>query len=111
MKLFDPDLKTHSLAAAAVHRAYEIFHLLVDFFAAVMFVIGSALFFFPSTTFAATWLFLIGSFFFAVKPTLRLAREIHLVRLAGKTASSQREGDSVRRDELQSGGPNLDPKR
>ncbi|HCN91650.1 MAG TPA: hypothetical protein DIT86_00370 [Hyphomonas sp.] len=81
MKLFDPSLRSHSAAAASLHRVYEIFHLLVDFLAAAMFVIGSALFFFQSTTFAATWLFLIGSFFFAVKPTLRLIREVHLLQI------------------------------
>ncbi len=81
MTLFYPDYKTHSLAAAAVNRAYEIFHLFVDLLSVAMFVIGSALFFFPSTTFAATRLFLIGSFFFAVKPTLRLIREVHLLQI------------------------------
>lgn len=93
MRLFDPNLRSHSAAAAALHRVYEIFHLLVDFLAAAMFVVGSALFFFQSTTFAATWLFLIGSFFFAVKPTLRLAREVHLLKLARQTALNNPQKD------------------
>jgi hypothetical protein len=30
---------------------------------------------------AGTWLFLIGSILFAVRPTIRLALELHLARL------------------------------
>lgn len=86
MRLFDAALRTDSKAAADLQRIYEIFHLLVDFLAAGMFVVGSALFFFPSTTFAATWLFLIGSIFFGFKPTLKLVRELHLLRLARANA-------------------------
>jgi hypothetical protein len=86
MKLFDHHLRTQSKAAIELQRIYEIFHLLVDFLAATMFVIGSALFFFPSTTYAATWLFLIGSVFFGLKPTLKLVREVHLLRLARASA-------------------------
>ena len=82
MKLVDKALRELSPAAVALTRMYEIFHLLVDFLAALMFIVGSILFFLASTTFAATWLFLIGSVFFAVKPTLKLVREIHLLRLA-----------------------------
>lgn len=96
MRLFHPNLRTHSDAACELHRVYEVFHLLVDFLAAGMFVVGSALFFFPSTTFAATWLFLIGSIFFGFKPTLKLARELHLLKLARRTAPKQpvREGNA-----------------
>lgn len=89
MRFFHPSLRTHSEAASELHRVYEILHLLVDFLAAAMFVVGSALFFFPSTTFAATWLFLIGSIFFGFKPTLRLMREMHLLKVARRTTSRQ----------------------
>ena len=92
MRLFDTDLRRHSAAAAELHRVYALCHLLVDFLAALMFIIGSALFFFPATTVAATWLFLIGSVFFGVKPALKLVREIHLLRLA-RGAGNARQGD------------------
>ena len=53
----------------------------MDFAAAVLFVIGSALFFSEATTYVATWMFLIGSLCFALKPSLRLARELHYLRI------------------------------
>jgi len=46
-----------------------------------MFVIGSILFFEPETTTAATWLFLIGSIFFGLRPTITMIREIAYIRL------------------------------
>lgn len=45
-----------------------------------MFVIGSILFFEPVTTYAGTWMFLIGSILFAIAPTLALASEINARR-------------------------------
>lgn len=81
MKLFHPENRALSDRHADVWAAYEVAHTLIDFTAAGLFVIGSALFFFPSTTYAATWLFLIGSIFFGLKPTVRLLREIRLLSL------------------------------
>lgn len=79
MPLFDP-------AAAArpenrrLHAAYELVYTLVDFAAALLFVIGSVMFFSEQWQRAGTWMFLIGSGFFAFKPTIRLIREIHFLR-------------------------------
>ncbi|MFT6023417.1 MAG: hypothetical protein ACI9PY_001534 [Ascidiaceihabitans sp.] len=42
---------------------------------------GSILFFNESTTFVATWLFVIGSVFFGLRPTIRLYRELAYLRL------------------------------
>lgn len=70
------------------HTFYQWAHLLVDFTAAALFVAGSILFLYPDLTRAGTWLFLIGSIFFALKPTLRLARFLHLRRLAEKAELS-----------------------
>ena len=47
----------------------------------MLFLVGSVLFFSADTTFAATWLFVIGSLFFGLKPTIRLARELHFLRI------------------------------
>lgn len=80
LRAFDHRLRDATPKSARISALYEIAHVMVDFLAAILFVIGSALFFFPSTTHAATWMFLIGSIFFATKPTLRLVREIHLLR-------------------------------
>ncbi len=64
------------------HAIYQWLHLLVDFTAATLFVIGSILFLNPGLERAGSWLFLIGSIFFAMKPTVRLLRFLHLRRLA-----------------------------
>ncbi len=60
---------------------YEIARTLVEFLAAVAFIIGSVMFFWASWQDAGTWLFLIGSILFAVRPTVRLAMELHLASL------------------------------
>jgi len=81
MKLFQPDNGRLSARHAEIWAAYELAYTIVDFTAAGMFVVGSVLFFFPATTYAGTWLFLIGSICFALRPTIRLAREIRLLSL------------------------------
>ncbi|WP_051242933.1 YrhK family protein [Stappia stellulata] len=81
MKLFSSDLRRASPKHAELVRRYELFRTVVEFLAALMFVIGSVLFFSDSLLFAGTWLFLIGSILFAVRPTIRLALELHLTRL------------------------------
>ena len=66
------------------HAIYQWIHLLVDFAAAAMFVVGSILFLQPGLERAGSWLFLVGSIFFAMKPTVRLLRVLHLRRLASE---------------------------
>ena len=80
MGLFQTD-PHQSDAHRRVYANYEIARTAVDFLAAVCFVAGSACFFFSATETLALWLFLVGSILFAVKPTLKLAREMHLNRL------------------------------
>jgi len=70
------------------HAIYEWAHLLVDFGAALMFVVGSILFLYPQDVRTGTWLFLVGSIFFAMKPTIRLVRFLHLRRLARRAERS-----------------------
>ena len=77
--MFDPRTKHASPQHCRLYAAYEIAFTLVDFFAAFLFVIGSILFFNDSTVNAGTWLFLVGSIFFGLKPTIRLVREWHLL--------------------------------
>lgn len=60
---------------------YQKLYDAVDAAAAVAFIVGSALFFSEKTQTAATWLFLIGSLFFAVRPCVHLARDFHMSRL------------------------------
>ncbi|QYJ02339.1 YrhK family protein [Thalassovita mediterranea] len=64
-----------------VYGNYQKLYDGVDAAAAVAFVVGSALFFSEATQTAATWLFLIGSVFFAIRPCVHLARDFHMARL------------------------------
>ncbi|MFY0615252.1 MAG: YrhK family protein [Hyphomicrobiaceae bacterium] len=80
MKLFDPRSKHASARHAELYAAYELAFTIVDVAAALLFVIGSILFFRESTTYVGTWLFLVGSIFFGLKPTIRLLREWHLLK-------------------------------
>ena len=73
-----PNTPSQENAVGSIQNAYQASFILVDFGAALLFVIGSILFFDPQWTYPGTWCFLVGSVFFAVKPTLRLARFLHL---------------------------------
>lgn len=81
MKLFDQGIREASPSHEEIVRRYEITRTVVEFLAAVTFVIGSIFFFYDSLIYAGTWLFLIGSVLFAVRPSIRLLLELHLARL------------------------------
>jgi hypothetical protein len=80
-KLFDHAIRTASPNHAEVVRKYELYRTVVEFLAALFFVIGSIFFFYDNLIFAGTWLFLIGSILFAVRPTVRLLLELRLANL------------------------------
>ena len=80
----DDPSKTHRYAM------YEIAYTIVDFTAAILFVIGSVMFFYESLQTAGTWLFLIGSICFAAKPTIRLVRDIHLAAIGDEEDLAER---------------------
>ncbi|MDR7301449.1 YrhK family protein [Haloactinomyces albus] len=71
-----------------IRRRYEVLSIGNDILIALWFTVGSALFFFESTTTAGTWLFLVGSIELAIRPVIRLSRRMHLQRLrpAGQQA-------------------------
>ena len=75
--LFDPTRRQASARHVRVHALCEPAFTLVDSAAAFLFVVGSVLFFEPSTIHAATWCFLVGSVCFALKSTTRAIRELH----------------------------------
>ena len=81
MHLFDPSSSQKSPAHAELYAAIEIIYTIVDFTAAGLFIAGSVMFFSPTATTAALWCFLIGSVCFALKPTLRLFRQLRYLRL------------------------------
>jgi YrhK-like protein len=64
-----------------IRRRYEVLSILNDFFIAIWFLVGSVLFLYPSLERAAIWLFVIGSFQFLIRPTLRLLAHLHVRRL------------------------------
>jgi len=81
MALFAPGNRNKSSRHKKIYAAYEMAFTAVDFTAAFSFIVGSFLFFFPEYETAAIWFFVVGSVFFALKPTIRLAREIHYIAL------------------------------
>lgn len=81
MKPFDHGLRDRSPAHAEIVRRYEIGRTLVEFLAAVAFIVGSIFFFYPGLVYAGTWFFVVGSVLFAARPTMRLALELHLARI------------------------------
>lgn len=81
MRPFDHGLRSRSPRHAEILRRYEIARTLVEFLAALSFIVGSVFFFYSELMYAGTWLFVIGSVLFAVRPTVRLALELHLARL------------------------------
>ncbi|MGJ8611995.1 MAG: YrhK family protein, partial [Octadecabacter sp.] len=72
---------TRSDAHKRIFANCELAYTTVDFAAALMFVVGSILFFSEETAYVATWLFLIGSVFFGMRPTIKLYRELSYLKL------------------------------
>jgi YrhK-like protein len=84
MRLLDPHLADLTPAHVALFWRYQVIRTLVDFGAAVCFVLGSAFFFFAGVATEADWLFLVGSILFALKPTIDVVRSAHLRTLPGQ---------------------------
>ncbi|WP_120501838.1 YrhK family protein [Roseovarius sp. EL26] len=80
MKIFNPDSHTFSERHKAIYAYCELAYTIVDFSAAALFVIGSILFFSEATTYVGTWLFLVGSVLFGLRPTIKLYREFAYIR-------------------------------
>lgn len=79
-RYFDKNAPDRSPAHGRIYAFHEVLRTVVDFGAALCFLVGSVLFFWEATQVTATWLFVIGSVFFMLKPTLRLVRELQYVR-------------------------------
>ncbi|GGF69963.1 YrhK-like protein [Mameliella alba] len=93
MALFTHENRQRSADSRRVYAAFEIAHTTVDFIAAFCFLIGSILFFWPEWETQAIWLFVIGSVFFALKPTLRLVRELRLAAMGDAEDLAERYRD------------------
>lgn len=64
-----------------IRRRYELLSIINDFFIAIWFLVGSILFLFPDYEKTAVWLFIVGSFQFLIRPTIRLIGHVHLQRV------------------------------
>lgn len=80
-KIFNPDNRTRSMRSRRIYAYYEIAYTLVDFLAAFLFLVGSVLFFYKSLENPAIWCFVVGSLCFALKPTIRVVREVHFLAI------------------------------
>jgi|GEM_PF-4292122 hypothetical protein len=69
------------LHSTNIKRIYVILHMLADFMAAFLFLVGSILFLYPKLLDLGTWLFIFGSLLFAFKPTLKIIHFFHLKML------------------------------
>ena len=87
MRLFDPANHMLSDTHRKIYSYTELAYNIVDFSAAALFVVGSILFFSASTTYFGTWLFLIGSVLFGLRPTIKLAREFAYMRVSARDDS------------------------
>ncbi len=93
MKLFRHRTRQATEESRRLYARFEIAYTIVDFMAAVCFIVGSILFFFDAQEIPATWFFLIGSLLFAAKPTLRLIREIKLYQMGDMCDLAKRVED------------------
>ena len=93
MTLFHPENRERWKQHPKLYAAYEIAYTAVDFGAAALFIVGSVMFFYPSWETPGVWMFLIGSILFAAKPTLRLARELHMAARGRDQALASRFGE------------------
>ncbi|WP_132432250.1 YrhK family protein [Pseudonocardia endophytica] len=68
-----------------IRKRYEVLSIVNDVLVAAWFLIGSILFFSEATTYAGTWLFVIGSVELLIRPVIRLSRLVHLRRLPNRS--------------------------
>lgn len=88
----DPDLVLHlGHEELVIRRRYETLSIVNDFLIALAFTVGSVFFFSESTMTAGTWLFLLGSVLLMVRPTIRLIRRTHLIRVGGSMPETARD--------------------
>lgn len=63
-----------------IQRRYEAFSALNDFFIAMWFLMGSIMLLDKSLMDSGTWLFIIGSVQFLIRPMIKLTSLVHLSR-------------------------------
>lgn len=68
-----------------IRKRYEVLSIVNDVLIAIWFLVGSILFFSDATTYAGTWLFVLGSVELLIRPVIRLSRLVHLRRLPDRS--------------------------
>mgnify|MGYP002829816320 FL=1 len=76
-----------------IRNRYETLSIVNDVLIGVLFVVGSVLFLWESTSIVATWFFIAGSVQFLVRPGIRLARRVHLKRFGAGRDRTDHGGD------------------
>ncbi len=81
LDLFRQENRQRSARSRKFYAMAELVYTAVDFTAAFSFIVGSVLFYWKSLETTAITFFVIGSILFALKPTIRLFREIRLAAM------------------------------
>lgn len=79
--MFHPDNRNRSRDHKRIYALHELAYTINDVGAAALFVVGSILFFSEATTYAGTWLFLIGSVMFGLRPAIKMSRELRYLSM------------------------------
>lgn len=79
-RFFHPGNRHLSPRHEIIHARFEVAYTVVDFLAALCMIAGAILYFMEHTIQHAMWAALIGSVFMALRPTIRLLREIAYLR-------------------------------
>lgn len=64
-----------------IRRRYELASIFNDFLIAIWFLLGSIFFLYPSLQDPAIYLFILGSFQFLIRPSIRLLSHFHIQHL------------------------------
>ncbi|QYX57381.1 YrhK family protein [Roseovarius sp. SCSIO 43702] len=88
--LFHLSNRTRSEKSQRLYAAFEIADTVIAFLAAISFLVGSILFLWQDYETPAIWLFIVGSAFFCLKPTVRLVREIRLASMGDEEDLAKR---------------------
>jgi len=80
MALFKLSRHRQYVADDKAYARFELAYTCVDVAAAGLFIIGSIMFFSEAWLTAGTWCFLVGSICFALKPALRIIRELRYLK-------------------------------
>lgn len=70
-----------------IRQRYETLSIMNDFAIGIWFLVGSVLFLYPALAEAGTWLFIVGSAQFLLRPVIRLAHQLHLQRVPSSSWS------------------------